>query len=223
MTTETNNADRRRFDEIISWYVNGTASAADRNWVDSYLRVHPDAQAELRWNQTLQKHIKELGPAVSPEAGFSRLMKKVQEDRRARAPQSPTLGDRMRAFFEGFRLTPAMAVAYAVVLAQTAVIVGMLGEKPEDDRLAFRAVAPTPAVVEEGPYLRLRFQDAARADELNALLASTGGTLVRGPDVEGAYYLSIPKWKIDAAAKGLETSAAVASVEVATRLPQIAE
>jgi hypothetical protein len=223
MTTETNNADRRRFDETISWYVNGTASTADRNWVDGYLRSHPDAQVELGWHQTLRQHIKDLGPAMSPEIGFNRLMKKVRDDRRARAPQSQGFGDRVLAFFEGFRLTPAMAVAYAVVLAQTAVIVSMLGEKPEDDRLAFRSAAPTQSAVEEGPYLKLRFQDAARADELNALLASTGGTLVRGPDANGAYYLSIPKWKIDAAAKGLEASAVVASVEVATRLPQIAE
>jgi hypothetical protein len=220
MTTETNHADHRRFDELVSWYVNGTASATDRAWMDGYLRSHPEALAELRWHQTLQKHVQDLAPSVSPEIGLDRLIKKVRNDRRARDPRSPAFGDKVRAFFERFRLTPAMAVAYAVVLAQTAVIVSMLGEKPGDDRLAFRGTAPTPAVVEEGPYLKLRFQNAARADEMSTLLASTGGTVIRGPDADGAYYLSIPKSKINEAAKTLESSAAIASVEVATRLPQ---
>ena len=42
-----------RFAELAPWYVNGSLSAADRSWVDTYLAEHPEARAELAWFQSL--------------------------------------------------------------------------------------------------------------------------------------------------------------------------
>ena len=40
---------KSRFDELLPFYVNGSLPEADRAWVDSYLREHPKAEAELHW------------------------------------------------------------------------------------------------------------------------------------------------------------------------------
>jgi anti-sigma factor RsiW len=47
-----------RFDELLPFYANGTLSPADREWVETYLREHPSAQAELQWYESLRTHLR---------------------------------------------------------------------------------------------------------------------------------------------------------------------
>lgn len=219
MMTETANAERRRFDDLMPWYVNGTASETDRAWIEQYLRDHPEYRSEVQWHKSLQQHIQLSETEVSPDVGLDRLMKKICEDRcAARTAHKAGLGEQLKAFFEGFRLTPAMGLAYSLVLVQMGVILAMLSNMDKPEELVMRSTQPV-TVVEEGPYLKLRFQDTARIDEIRALLADAGGTLVRGPDSEGVFYYSIPKWEINRAARSFRTDPSVLSVDVATRLP----
>ena len=74
-------AMRRRFLELAPWYVNGTASVADRAWVDSYVRSHPEAHAELAWYALLQEKIRADAPHVPAEAGLERLLRRLRRDR----------------------------------------------------------------------------------------------------------------------------------------------
>ena len=74
-------AMRRRFLELAPWYVNGTASAADRAWVDDYVCSHPEAHAELARYALLQEKIRADAPPVPPEAGLDRLLRRVRRER----------------------------------------------------------------------------------------------------------------------------------------------
>src|SRR5688572_30251313 len=56
-----------KFDELLPFYVNHTLDAADREWVDAYLREHPKSAAELQWYRTLQDTMQRDAPAVSAE------------------------------------------------------------------------------------------------------------------------------------------------------------
>jgi hypothetical protein len=69
---------RRRFIELAPWHANGTLSAADRAWVDGYVRSHREARAELDWYGSLRQTIRADVPAVSPEAGLERLLHRVR-------------------------------------------------------------------------------------------------------------------------------------------------
>ena len=74
-------AMRQRFLELAPWYVNGTASAADRAWAEDYVRSHPEADAELAWYTLLQEKIRADAPQVPPEAGLERLLHRVRLER----------------------------------------------------------------------------------------------------------------------------------------------
>lgn len=72
---------RQRFVELAPWHVNGTLSAADRVWVDGYVRSHPEARAELDWYASLQQQILADTPEAWPDAGFERLLHRVRLER----------------------------------------------------------------------------------------------------------------------------------------------
>jgi len=72
---------RQRFAELGPWYVNGTASVADRAWVDGYVRTHPEARADLDWYASLQQEISADVPEVPPDTGLERLLKRVRRER----------------------------------------------------------------------------------------------------------------------------------------------
>lgn len=74
-------AMRQRFLEFAPWHVNGTASAADRAWVEDYVRSHPEADSELAWCALLQEKIRADVPKVPPDAGLERLLKRVRLER----------------------------------------------------------------------------------------------------------------------------------------------
>jgi len=70
---------RQRFLDLAPWYVNGTASAADRAWVDAYVRSRPEARAELAWHALLQEKIRAEAPPVPPDAGLERLLHRIRK------------------------------------------------------------------------------------------------------------------------------------------------
>ena len=43
---------KQHFDELLPFYVNNTLTAADRSWVEDYLRQHPKSLAEMQWYQS---------------------------------------------------------------------------------------------------------------------------------------------------------------------------
>jgi anti-sigma factor RsiW len=77
---------KTRFDELLPFYVNGTLSDADRSWVDSYLREHPQAGAELNWCQNVQTRLREDLPPVSSEVGLERALRRIRSE--GPAPQA---------------------------------------------------------------------------------------------------------------------------------------
>jgi len=214
-----------RFDELLPFYVNGTLGEADRAWVDSYLREHPAANAELAWTRSLQTRIHEDVPAVSSEVGMERALSRIRGERpaseRTRHAAAPTLVEKLRDFFASIVpqpiLRPALAGALALVAVQTVVIVQMAGE-PLDDASQMRAV-PGSAVVDQGPYLKVNFKGEARESEIRLLLVQVHGSLAAGPGQLGDYYVRIPAEQIATVTEKLRASSIVDAVAVVDGLP----
>ena len=212
-----------RFDELLPFYVNGTLSEADRQWVDNYLREHPQALSELDWCRSLQSQLRGDVPAVSSEIGMERALTHIRRERAApaRRDASPSLMERLAAFMSTLVprpvLKPAFIAALAVVAVQGVVIVELLGDHPDESSL-IRALPPG-QVVEQGPYLKVNFKGEAREADIRLLLVEVNGSLAAGPGQLGDYFVRIPAPQLDAAASTLKASAIVDAVAVVDALP----
>ena len=211
-------AMRRRFVELAPWHVNGTVSAADRAWVDAYVRSHPQARAELEWYASLQQKIRADAPQVSPDAGLERLLHRVRLERQppAREPEGglASLLGAVRDFFAGIVMRPAFAyAAMALVVAQAGLIGALLFEQQatERDYAEYRSMTTVEA---SGPLLRVSFKAEAQERDIRSALVDVGGTLVGGPGQLGEYLVRVPPEKVEVAAARLRANAAVEAVEV---------
>lgn len=220
-TTATTN----RFDELLPFYVNGTLAEADREWVDAYLREHPQAAAELESCRTLQTRIRADVPAVSSEVGLERAIARIR--REGPAPQlvrraaPPSRWERLSQWLSTLVpqpvLKPAFAAALAVVAVQGVVIVQMVAERDDESSL-IRSMPPA-GVVEPGPYLKVNFRSDAREADIRLLLVEVHGSLAAGPGQLGDYYVRVPASMADAVAGKLKASAIVDAVAVVDALP----
>ncbi|MEP7295350.1 MAG: zf-HC2 domain-containing protein [Burkholderiales bacterium] len=198
-----------RFQELLPWYVNGTISDADRDWVDRHVAEDPLARAELDWYRSLSTRMKDSAPAVPATIGLSKVMTLIRGDR-------PTFAERLSAFFGGFAMRPAFALAgFAIIAAQTGLIFNLLGDK--DESAEMRAAQTVP--VKEGPLVKLNFTPDAKEADIRLLLMSVQGSLVGGPGQLGDYYVRVAAGKEATAAAQLKAAPIVQAVTLAPGLP----
>jgi len=219
---------RRRFRELLPWHVNGTLDEPERDWIEDYLREHPEARAELRWQERLQAHIRQESPSLSPDVGLERFMARIHAEAGERARAAPSArapargkpGERIRALFAAWQLTPAVALTATVILAQAGIIGALLVAQRGDSDPAFATVRSIgPGQLVSGPVLQVSFRPDTPEGELRALLASIGGTLVGGPGQLGNYLVVVPPGREAQAQQQLAASRRVEDVSVLPQLP----
>jgi anti-sigma-K factor RskA len=208
----TSPEDKRRFDELVPFYVSGALGAAERAWVEAYLAREPGARAELAWHQALAGAIEERVASVPEDVGLAGLQARLAAERRGARP------GRLLAALERWlpraALYPAFAGAAAIVLVQALAIALLLGrEAPE--------FAETRAVGESQPrvYLQVNFKPEATEREIRLALIRAGGRIVHGPGQLGDYYVAVPGERLDAARRDLEASGVVETVGRVDKLP----
>ena len=214
-----------RFDELLPFYVNGTLPEADRQWIDAYLREHPQAASELDSCRTLQQRIRADVPTVSSEVGLDRALARIRRDgpapQLARRAAQPSAWQRLADWFSSLVpqpvLKPAFAVALAVVAVQGLVIVQMADDRDDESSL-IRSAPPTDSV-DQGPDLKVNFKGEAREADLRMLLIEVNGSLAAGPGQLGDYYVRVPATQADAVAGKLKASAIVDAVALVDALP----
>lgn len=215
---------RRRFEEMLPWYVNGTLEPESRQWFEAQLATHPELHAELRLTEAMRTQVRAAAPDIAPDLGLDRLMQRLHAERsasrpRAHAPARPSPWQRVTALLEGFRLTPAFATAAAVIAIQAGVIGTLLMQQPdaESEYATFRSIGDGRIVT--GPLIEVAFSADAREREIRELLVRIGGTLAGGPGQLGNYLVFVPAEHLDDAVRILE---AAAVVEAATIVPDTA-
>jgi hypothetical protein len=206
---------RRRFVELAPWVANGTASAADRAWVERYLRSHRQARAELEWYASLRQSIRADAPERAPDAGLERLLHRVRLERQP-VPRDPKIGlapllgpllGPLRVFISSIAMRPVIAYG-----ALALVVVALFDPQATEREYAeYRALVSVQA---SGPVLRVTFKvDAEERDIRNALL-DIGGTLVGGPGQLGEYLVRVAPAKLDTAAARLRGNVVIEAVEI---------
>jgi preprotein translocase subunit Sss1 len=206
-----------RLNELLPWYANGTISASDRAWVDTQLPAHPEARAQLRWLESLQTRMRENAPEVPADIGYGRALAMIRAEERVRAARAslePSFGERVRSWFAGFGLTPALAAAAAIVAVQGVVIFNMKSTM-DTQYSEIRSLKEGPA---SAPLLRVSFKPDAKEEEIRLLVAGIGGSLVGGPGRLGDYYIRT-EGSAAAALDRVKANPIVDQIAVVDRLP----
>ncbi len=204
---------RRRFDELVPWYVTGELTLTDREWVDHYLADHPEAHDEIAWHRSLAGAVDEELRALPEGAGWQGLAARLKQEAAAKAVAQPTLLDRLTGWLAGLVAHPGYALAAALIAAQAVVIGTLLHERA--DAPEFGQMRGGAQVVEV--LLQVRFQQQATERDLRMLLNESGARIVDGPDQLGDYLIAPRTGLLDELRVALAQSTLVVRVEAYER------
>ena len=62
------NEERRRFEQLLPFYLNGTLDNNDQKFVENYLRLNPEAVQSMSFAKQLQGTLQALAPDSAPDA-----------------------------------------------------------------------------------------------------------------------------------------------------------
>lgn len=199
-----------RFSELMPWYVNGSISAEDRAWVDSYIASNPEAKSELAFYQSLQKRMRDNAPAVPATIGLDKAMRLIRGDQ-------PSFAEKLQSFFGGFGMRPAVAFAAVALFTIQAGVIYTMMQQAHDDTDQIRALKAK--VVTEGEMLKLNLTPDAKEADIRFLLLSVQGDLAAGPSQLGDYYVRVPAGTQAAALAKLQGNPIVQAVALAPGVP----
>lgn len=205
------NQKQHRYLAIIPWYINGTASKAEHEWVEHYLATHPEARGELEWQRSLKQQIASEIDALPADIGLARLQEMVRKD--SPRQQESSL-KRLWSYFLASFATPAFALAMGVILAQAGIIGSMLLHRPNAEPVIYRSLGGAP-----GTYLRVMFKQQATEVAIRKTLLLYGATIVYGPNQLGEYWIDVPADKRAAFQSSLERSGLIEASSIDQVLP----
>lgn len=205
-------SERRRLETVLPFYVNGSANAEDRAFVDA-LHHDREAGAMLAWHRGLAEHVQADVESASESIGWAALTAKVRAQRQTElaGPSGWRAWLALERWLPRPIQTPAFAVLALMVVAQAALLSDRFANT-DPDYSATRGAAPVATEGTGAALLRVNFKDETPERDLRLLLISVGASIVRGPGQLGDYTVSVATDHADAALHELERSDWVVSV-----------
>ncbi len=202
---------RQRFQALAPWYVNGTASQADRDWMEQYLAAHPQAQRDIDWQHQLALSLHAEVESFPADIGLARLQSLV---RRQRAASAQSWLQRWLDRIPSQWLAPALATAMVLLVVQGGVMGGLLLRQPPVEPVAYRAIGAAP-----GNYLRVMFRRDATEGAIRQALLQHAATLAAGPNQLGEYWIDVPADRQAALQSALQRGGLIEMAAVDSSLP----
>jgi anti-sigma factor RsiW len=173
MTAQDDN--RRRIEELLPFYLNGTLDEGERVEVEAALAESEDLRWELEFLEGVQRDVQTRDPGRSPgDFGLARLMRDIEAEGRVSAP---VVQSRSRVW------QIAAAVALALFATQTVLVVTSPGTLVE--------LAGGETAGAKGPTLTVAFVPEASEAEIRALLLANGLEIVGGPSALGLWTVAV--------------------------------
>lgn len=209
------NEARKRFSELLPFYVNGTLNATDLTWMESYVSGNADAQNEYRFEKLLRDTTRRT---ASQRTEAEREESLLAELRRARSKTSwwsrllgvarPTQGGTSGALAIPI---PALVVVGILLIGQ-AIYIGSTSTHGTKTNAYRNIVAPCA----QGPQLRLVFKADAKNVDVVVLLRAAEASITAGPSATGEIWVVLPAGaSVDTVQAMLRSSPIIQSVVVA--------
>lgn len=214
--------DRRRFFDLLPFYVNGTLQENDFTWMRHYLQENPQLRPQVGLQESIRASLQETVAAsiadMPPDLGFDRTITRIRAAEAAMPPREGRM-QRFLAWLIGrgsdgrWRLAPALVLALAVIGVQGV----LLFERQMPTYGEVRGTAPALA---DGPLLRVNFKPEAREADIRLTLIEARALIVAGPTRLGDYYLKTAPGQLAAVKLALSGSGLIQEIDEVPGLPE---
>ena len=176
--------------EALPGFVNGTASASERELVTAHLHACAECQDELRMLQQIQSAVEQNAADTPPfRSQFSRTMARIDA---LEAARPAGVLQWLRGFVDGVWNPQGPLVRTALVgqLAMIVLLAGVVFLRQPEAPLTTLSGGDGPAG--GGIRLTVIFQPDATEEAVRSAVRGVNGTIVSGPSAAAVYLVELP-------------------------------
>ena len=162
-------------DELLPWFVNGTASDKEKQEVESHLVICSTCQQEVALLQKMRAQVKDSPSHAPGEVGLNRLLNEVQKERMASKGPTPIQS--------GWWRTGLAIAASLIICVQAGLLI--------DAWYLSKPVMPLAGPQLSGSILQISFVPTATEAEIRQVVNIVHGTFVDGPSQLGIYRIRL--------------------------------
>lgn len=207
----------RRAQALLPWFVNGSLSAVDEQWLKEWLEYHPEEteiHTELVWLKQTANQVKSSVELPDADHGLDLLLSKIHQEKSIaaevkrlanRSAQSPRS---LWSKFIDLMSSPIMSMGLvALLLVQTGVIKTLLNSKNSPNSIEqSQDLTPLSGSNQpvNGTVLQLTFVPSSTEAQMSKILNNAHAEIVSGPGALGIYVVQVPSSDADRAVKAFE-------------------
>jgi hypothetical protein len=190
-------------DALLPWYVNGTLSREEHDYVHRHLSECALCRHEVEWLREL--HAACVAAESTPDGAkaLGNLRRQLEAPRVA--GEAPSGGGR-RWSLDGNRVRWAVAASVLVGVLAVALV------RQDDAPALYRTLAAPESAARTGSLIVV-FDPTTTEADLRRMLRKAGARLVDGPTQSNAYVLDVPAEQRDDAMRALRSERSVVLVE----------
>ncbi len=215
----------------LPWYVNGTLETDKRQFIDGYLKEHPDDIKELYWHRELCYTLQNPNVQFSAEKGWQGCLKKIQSEQ-PKLTLFKNLGLKIIKLIEVVFVQHRPALTFTLAAAAL-VELGFIGHLAIDQQSVIKenkSLAMKNHSLESmtsryksfdailsRPIIEVKFKANTSEFDMRMLLVNAFATVVEGPSQLGVYKISVPDDRLDSSMEKLSNSSIIEFKNIVSR------
>lgn len=172
--------NRRKFEELLPFYVNQTLALADIKFIEEYVKQNPDLQAQVKFMEVLSSAVKDEKTPYPSSEGWSKLLARFHAYH-----AKPNISSRLKDLFNQWGFSPAFGIVLGLLVAQSTL---MLQLGVFTSGAAYRGLTTQS---EFTPHLKITINPSTDYAQLVDLLRKNGCRVVSGPSETGELWIHV--------------------------------
>ena len=167
-----NDVERKRFEELLPFYLTGVLAEDEQRFVVDYLARHPETGETMHFAESMRRVVRTTTPPTGGEMAWQRFQARREDQR-------PAGWQRLRAWLADMGLSPALAAALAVIVIQATIAAVHLASDHRNARTVDVA-----AIRSLQPHARLVVPSDVDAEPLLATIQAHDAQVVRSTQTD---------------------------------------
>ncbi len=188
-----NNSEHQKVWDLLPWYINHSLDSAEQDVVKKHIKTCITCRIELNQQQQVFEKMQQtdLLQQVS-QVSFAQLKKRIEEQPKIYVLDKHNEPKKELKFFShqfvGF--VKYTALAASLLLLALPFMLDSLIDKPEL-KGDYRTLANSIEGEQKNNLIRVIFADQSNPEQIEAILSSVSGHIVKGPSQNGVYEVQI--------------------------------
>lgn len=193
----SNNSEHQKAWDLLPWYINHSLDPAEQDIVKKHVKTCITCRIELNQQQQVFEKMQQTDLLQQvARVSFAQLKKRIEEHPKLYVLAKHNEPKKELKFFLHHSFVKYTALAASLLLLALPFMLNSLIDNPEL-KGDYRTLANSIEGEKRNNFIRVIFADQSNPEQIEAILSSVSGHIVKGPSQNGVYEVQIGNQQTD--------------------------